>query len=178
MTDFVTIGSPLAHAELLLARDRPDLEMKQAERELPTCPPQLEADRFSYPATATGRTLHHAALFGPTRWSNVYFPAQWVVKGDLIGGPLQEVFGWGIRDYAVTTTLRGGFLSHTLYWTDRKKRGGASDGDPDPQESGGTAVSPSATPEPGSTSGPVRPRGCNRPFWELRTCPARRWSRR
>ncbi|RPD44142.1 hypothetical protein DNI29_22360 [Hymenobacter sediminis] len=122
VTDFITMGSPLTHAEVLMAKDREDLESKQAERELPTCPPQLEASHFSYPAASKMRRLHYAAVFGPTRWSNVYFPARAIVHGDIVGGPLQGVFGRGIRDCPVTTTLWGGFLSHTNYWTPESKQ--------------------------------------------------------
>lgn len=119
VTDFVTCGSPLAHAALLLADDLADLRRKQEERELPTCPPTLEppAGRFSYPADNRSRTLHHAALFGPTRWTNLYFPARWLIRGDLIGGPLAPVFGPGIRDVAVATRQLAGCFSHTRYWT-------------------------------------------------------------
>jgi hypothetical protein len=116
VTDFVTLGSPLAHAEILLARDKDDLVSKQAERELPTCPPQLESGKFSYPQQRAHRIPHHAAVFGPTRWTNLYFPARWVIFGDLTGGPLKDAFGWGICDRPVHTDLRGGFFSHTLYW--------------------------------------------------------------
>jgi hypothetical protein len=118
VTDFVTLGSPLAHADVLLARDRADLTAKQAERELPTCPPWREdGQRFSYPAARAARRLHHAAVFGPTRWSNLYFPARHIVRGDIVGGPLSPVFGAGVRDYRVSTRLWRGFLSHTHYWT-------------------------------------------------------------
>ena len=124
VTDFVTLGSPLAHAEILMARDRDDLGARQQARELPTCPPWLEEvtrdgqkiGRFSFDAARGHRWPHHAAMFGPTRWTNLYFPASWLIKGDLIGGPIAPVFGRGIRDIAVTTSLRGGFLGHTLYW--------------------------------------------------------------
>ncbi|MEM1128874.1 MAG: hypothetical protein AAGI71_19680 [Bacteroidota bacterium] len=122
VTDFVTLGSPLAHAAVLLAADEADLCQKQEERELPTCPPTLEpvggVSRFSYtPRDAPHRQLHHAAVFGPTRWTNLYFPAKVLVVGDLIGGPLAPVFGSGIRDLKVRTSLLGGLLSHTRYWT-------------------------------------------------------------
>jgi hypothetical protein len=126
VTDFVTLGSPLTHAEILLAHDKNDLVSKEAERELPTCPPTLEDGRFSFPKNRAKRTLHHAAVFGPTRWTNLYFPCRFVLLGDLIGGPLTEVFGQGIVDHSVTTTLRGGWLSHTLYWS-------TSDGEPNPE---------------------------------------------
>ena len=122
VTDFVTMGSPLAHAEVLMAQNLADLQAKQSERELPTCPPQLEAARFSYPPASKVRKLHYAAVFGPTRWSNVYFPAQAVVHGDIVGGPLCDVFGLGIRDCPVTTRIWGGFLSHTNYWTPESKQ--------------------------------------------------------
>jgi len=117
VTDFITLGSPLTHAEVLLARDKDDLLLKQTERELPTCPPMLEKEKFSFLPDHAHRRLHHAAVFGPTRWSNLYFPASWIFRGDFIGGPLADAFGWGIADYKVHTTLRGGWLSHTLYWS-------------------------------------------------------------
>ena len=120
VTDFITAGSPLAHAELLLASGRTDLESRKTERELPTCPPvgQREGglERYSYVASSgdpEARLLNHAALFGPTRWTNLYFP------GDLVAGPLRPVLGDGIRDICVT---RPGFVSsmpwsHVRYWT-------------------------------------------------------------
>lgn len=55
-------------------------------------------------------------MFGPTRWTNIYFPASRLVFGDIIGGPLRPLFGKGIRDCPVRTRQRGGLLSHTLYW--------------------------------------------------------------
>jgi hypothetical protein len=125
VTDFVTLGSPLAHAEILLARDAHDLESKFKDRELPKCPPVLEREihggkelrRFSYPVEKPERTPHHAAVFGPTRWTNLYFPCWFIVWGDMIGGPLRRIFGAGVSDYKISTSLRLGFLSHTLYWT-------------------------------------------------------------
>lgn len=59
---------------------------------------------------------NHAAVFAPTRWTNLYFPCAWTLKGDVVGGPLQPVFGAGIRDIPVTTTIQGGLLNHTHYW--------------------------------------------------------------
>lgn len=128
VTDFVTLGSPLAHAEILLARDRADLQQKQQDRELPTCLPVLETvqrdgqtlRRFTYPppdAPAPYRIPHHAAVFGPTRWTNLYFANRAIVHGDLVGGPLAAIWGRGVRDVAVTTPKWFGFLAHTHYWT-------------------------------------------------------------
>lgn len=56
-------------------------------------------------------------MFGPTRWTNLFFPSSFIVFGDLIGGPLGPLFGRGIRDCPVRTTQRLGLFSHTLYWT-------------------------------------------------------------
>jgi hypothetical protein len=124
ITDFVTLGSPLAHAKLLLAREEAEFVRKQQEREFPTCPPTLEEirsdkivqKRFSFKKGALWLP-HHAAVFAPTRWTNLYFPCKCTIFGDLIAGPLGPAFGLGIRDIAVNTTLNGGLCTHTLYWT-------------------------------------------------------------
>jgi len=120
VTDFVTMGSPLAHATVLLSKDRNDLVKKQVSREFPTCPPELEKERFSYPPERAHRPPHHAAVFAPTRWTNLYFPSRFVVWGDLIGGPVRTLFGRGIKDVPVESRQRFGLLSHTLYWKSNK----------------------------------------------------------
>lgn len=124
VTDFVTLGSPLAHAELLLARKTTEFERKKREREFPICPPFLEditddgvkAKKFTFKPGQTWLP-HHAAVFGPTRWTNLYFPCRGVLWGDLIGGPMSPAFGTGVRDIVVKTKLRLGIFSHTLYWS-------------------------------------------------------------
>ena len=127
VTDFITMGSPLAHAAILLARNADDLSAKQQQRETPTCLPALEpfvrnrtrGERFAFELEGFPgfRVPHHAAVFALTRWTNLFFPNRRIAVGDLIGGPLAPVFGAGIRDVALNTTLRGGLLSHTLYWS-------------------------------------------------------------
>lgn len=42
VTDFVTLGSPLAHASVLVARNEQEFTRKKEEREFPVCPPVLE----------------------------------------------------------------------------------------------------------------------------------------
>jgi hypothetical protein len=126
VTDFVTLGSPLAHGDILLASNRSDFCRRIKDRELPTCPPVTEkGGRFSYPdnyKTAAGerrtlRILHYAALFAVTRWTNLYFLSSWLLKGDLVGGPVAAVFGQGVRDIAVQTAAWKGWLAHTRYWS-------------------------------------------------------------
>ena len=122
VSDFVTLGSPLSHAEFLLAADMDELRKAQQRRILPTCPPSLEYDgktklrHFTYrydEATATDplayRIPHHAALFAYTRWTNLHSPHSAILWGDIISGPLASQFNLsiegldvnGIADFAV-----------------------------------------------------------------------------
>lgn len=146
ISDLVTFGSPLTHAEFLIAADRSDLEARKAARELPQSPPYREfldpnvlnrakatkimpiatpaADTrlMSYPVVNVADTwmLHHAAPFAAVRWINVYDPATLVFFGDVIGGPLASVFGSAIVDIDLKAR-RGGRQScsftHTKYWS-------------------------------------------------------------
>ncbi|TCP33674.1 hypothetical protein [Sphingomonas sp. BK235] len=126
VTDLVTLGSPLAHASLLLARGADDWARRVARRELPVAPPLREdGAHFSYERRAPPqgrrrprvRVVDHAAVFGVTVWTNLYFPARGWWRGDPIGGAVAPAFGWGVWDRAVTTRVRGGWLAHAHYWT-------------------------------------------------------------
>lgn len=130
VSDFITLGSPLAHGSLLLAVSRADFDRRIAESELPTAPPLLDDGRFlDYPVfpRAGGprpRVLHHAACFAVMRWTNLYFPCRFLVWGDLVGGAVAPLFGRGVRDVALATRRWAGFLAHTHYWTiDRRDAG-------------------------------------------------------
>ena len=128
ITDFVTLGSPLAHAMMLLARSDEEFAARKRQRELPTCPPIAESNRYAYAPdehieTSGGRkfsplVLHHAACFAVTRWTNLYFPAFLGLFGDAVGGPLAKVFGPGVRDIPVKSdSIRQYTLAaHTTYW--------------------------------------------------------------
>ena len=110
---FVTLGSPLTHAQFLLASNAEEIERRKKRREFPTCPPTREDDsskyRFSFDDPTL--TLHHAALFAPTIWTNIYFPQRCLLGGDLVGGPVTRWFGHGIED--IRLPGKGG---HTSYW--------------------------------------------------------------
>lgn len=133
VSDFISLGSPLTHAEFLMAKDRDDLEVAKRKRVLPTCPPMLEHDRstglehFTYRSGAVRgegkakdpgapRVPHHAALFAYTRWTNFYSPLRAVIVGDIVSGPLCHAFGLdrrggqplcGIQEIAVLPSAEG-----------------------------------------------------------------------
>ncbi len=143
ISDLVTIGSPLTHAEFLLAKSIDDLHDRQSSRELPILPPYhelldekvLEAARatnalpinaapettrlMAYPElNIPGRwVLHHAAPFAATRWTNLYDPAHAIVFGDLMSGPLKGRFGTAIKDINLRARdKRSWRFTHTRYW--------------------------------------------------------------
>lgn len=127
ITDFITLGSPLAHAQLLMADDVADFARKKLEYEFPTCPPHPGEDISYHQAYRVGDSLcgisvpHHGAPFACVRWSNLYFPYSRLIFGDLVGGPLAPAFGPGVRDIPVRPCV-GGWLattvaSHTKYWS-------------------------------------------------------------
>lgn len=130
ISDFVTLGSPLAHAMLLLANSEDDFAQRKRQRELPTCPPQRDTNGYGYAADTTYAIqdkkfkplyLHHAAPFAVTRWTNLYFPVYGGLGGDFIGGPLRPVLGLGIKDVPVQNPALGALrnrspLAHTTYW--------------------------------------------------------------
>ena len=149
VTDFVTLGSPLTHAHLLLVDDRDKLldsdrsaieagwlsewrrrldpttrnvaellSARMAQREFPTCPPLSDSgDRFTYrPTTNFFVVPHHAAVFAPVRWTNIYAPCRHVLWGDVIGGPVARLFGPGVKDVPLDGGLGSKFFAHTHYW--------------------------------------------------------------
>lgn len=132
VTDFITLGSPLTYASYLMAPNEADFVRQIQERELATDPPVLERHvehhvedwRFSYDKTFTlesgdeikRRVPHHAAVFAPVAWTNLYFPCIGVFRGDIAAGPVTLELGPGIRDVKLHNDIRGGWLLHTHYW--------------------------------------------------------------
>ncbi len=119
ISDFVTLGSPLTHAEFLVSRDRSAFEERKAERLFPTCPPMLEPGKLPSFLYSNLRFAHHAAMFAAMRWTNIHDPGAMPFLGDFISGPCRPNFGPGIVDVAVNID-RGGALgrlvTHTDYW--------------------------------------------------------------
>jgi hypothetical protein len=127
VTDFVTLGSPLTHARYLMCDGNTEQELNEnferrvLQREFPVCPPAKQGDDglLSFHNGQTHRReFQHAALFGLTRWTNLFFPMSQMFWGDAIGGPLQGTFGRYIRDVPVSTLTDGkpDFFTHTSYW--------------------------------------------------------------
>ncbi|MEO1488545.1 MAG: hypothetical protein AAFR88_03780 [Pseudomonadota bacterium] len=121
VSDFVTLGAPLGKADILLARTEPLFHKRKMRREFPTCPPKYEywaknpvVKQFSYPRAAPIRVPHHAAVYGPTVWSNIYFPTRRLVLGDPIAGAAAPHFGPGVRDTELP--YRAWTFQHLDYW--------------------------------------------------------------
>jgi hypothetical protein len=138
ITDLVTLGSPLTHAEFLLAKSKDDLDARTAGREFSTSPPVPERldpnvlvrarkaalplddkdpSLFCFPSGDGYWQLHHAAQYAVVRWTNIHDPAQLIFCGDIISGAVAPVFGPGIDDINLAT-LRGQSwrFTHTRYW--------------------------------------------------------------
>lgn len=124
VSDYISLGSPLASAQFLVTEGESDFSRMKEERVLPTSPPQPRdnAKGFLYEEDGVLAT-HHAAVFSTVRWTNIYdeFDPTLFFQGDVIGGPVSapQILGPGIRDIDVRI-LRGGkrFFSHNHYWVD------------------------------------------------------------
>jgi hypothetical protein len=128
VTDFVTLGSALTHAYYLMCHGnsfkalKDDFDRRVNEREFPTCPPARRNPDglllFKNPLTKK-KEFHHGAVFGLTRWTNLYFPLHELLWGDAIGGQLAPLFGSHIEDIAVSTyrPAKPARFTHTAYWS-------------------------------------------------------------
>lgn len=129
ITDLISAGSPLTHAALLLAPNQAALRERQARYEVPMNPPVADDGIYSHLAAVyeagdpvrknSIRVLNSGAMFGCTRWTNIWFPCRYGLFGDPFGGPLQPLFGNGILDRPVTEGPNWRFvpvLPHVSYW--------------------------------------------------------------
>ncbi len=123
ISDFITIGSPLTYASLLMEEsDDAFREQAKVYKRHPTSPPQPRTDQGPKAGKIfDGMWPHHAAPFAATAWTNLYFPHHAIVNGDIIGGPLRGSIdkvrlGHGIIDVPLDhdTTVSG--FTHGEYW--------------------------------------------------------------
>lgn len=130
VSDLVTLASPLSSAGYLMSHSYDDFRRAKSDRALPTCPPEPEVRRrrrgaprlrLGYETNYTDRfgdrdrtltTMHHAALFGLTRWTNIYFPVG--LLKEPVGGPVTPELGGWIRDEPVPAPSLWNF--HTKYF--------------------------------------------------------------
>jgi hypothetical protein len=126
ITDFVTVGAPMALADLLVTRPGLVSGFKKSDtvrrRELfeglvrrgvlVRCPPRsvtLPVDSNEHPPASyhcrdgeAHQVLGSHSPFAVTRWTNLWFPVtRGALHGDWFGGALRPLFGPGIRDIAV-----------------------------------------------------------------------------
>ncbi|MEX0860357.1 MAG: hypothetical protein WD017_05425 [Cucumibacter sp.] len=129
LSDFVSLGSPLANAQFLIAEGKADFAQLKHAWMLPCSPPN-KSTRFNRMVnTIRGiEAAHHGAVFGAVRWTNLYDPFHPVafLIGDPVGGPVAglERFGRGIADRAVRMRHAGWvprFFTHNYYWTDTNR---------------------------------------------------------
>jgi hypothetical protein len=125
ISDFVTVGSPLVHAEFLLADSREEMERDFKERFLCTAPPRPDEPGTSMLYGKGNRFAHFAAPFAAVRWTNIYDEHWFPLCGDIVSGPVatRARFGPGIREHRVAIRRPGllrRFVTHTLYWTWQK----------------------------------------------------------
>lgn len=121
VSDFITLGSPLSKADVLIATKPDDFASRVKRRELATDPPtpdQEDSKKFSFQTGTLPLVPHHAAVFAPTVWTNIFFCETWFVFGDLIGGPVGRHFGPGVLDVELPP---GRSFQHCDYWKEPEK---------------------------------------------------------
>jgi hypothetical protein len=129
VSDLVTLGAPLAHADTLLAESLSGFAALRERREVQISPPLFETfqtgrRRFSYcralgladDPDALPRAPHNSAAFAAVRWTNIFFPMQGLLRGDLVGGPVRGLFGPGVQDVAARAPTAGGWTPHMHYF--------------------------------------------------------------
>ena len=134
ISDFITLGSPLTYADILLFDNEEHFNKRKLDREYPTSPPMPEQDNWYY-KEGTRNYLHHGAVFSAVKWTNIYMPHKSFIKGDLISGNVSLNFSYNninIESLKVTAPqnpnytpikeieldykeVKDGF-THTEYW--------------------------------------------------------------
>ena len=138
ISDFITMGSPLAHAEFLLVDNADAVDAACEERRFATAPPRPDPIQKSmlYGVAMPGldgfgtrqrqivlpKYPHFAAQFSTVRWTNIYDESHNPLLGDLISGRLEARFGPGIVEHPVAIRRPGWMpvlrrlFTHTRYW--------------------------------------------------------------
>lgn len=121
ISDFVTLGSPLTHAEFLVTFNEAQFRKGIGERLFGICPPLSDSaaiPRLLYYEKPRVRAVHHGAVFAATRWTNIYDLGNLLTTGDPISGAMADNFGGGVEEVRVEMESRrwGRLFTHTRYW--------------------------------------------------------------
>ncbi len=126
ISDFITQGSPLTHADFLLVEGGAALEKAFGERLFASSPPRPDWPRRSMLymdwAGQRGPFAHFAAPFAAVRWTNIYDEHWFPLFGDIVSGRLAHCFGPGVEQVPVKMRRAGRppllnrIFTHTLYW--------------------------------------------------------------
>jgi hypothetical protein len=126
ITDFITVGTPMYFADLLLTRNRSQFDVLRKRSEMPQCPPRSDSEtvdgptplELSYGWRGQAR-LVSGSPFAIVRWTNFWFPTEFGLFGDWFGGPLRPLFGCGIEERPIRGNRPGRFIpawAHTRYF--------------------------------------------------------------
>lgn len=116
ITDFISVGTPMYMADLLLAGSRQRFLTLVKTAGLPQCPPlngfqPVEGELRppgAYAWNNRGRhVLTHGAPFAVVRWTNLFFRADNGWNGDWFGDALRPLFGKGIVDHPIAGNIPG-----------------------------------------------------------------------
>ena len=150
ISDFITLGSPLTYADLVLFKDNQKFTLRKLDREYPTSPPVDENGQYYYQAGGKSY-LHHGAVFAPVKWTNIYCPSTFISTGDIISGPVSRNFSYikrekdhliPVEDDCKTPILEiklsademGGGFTHTKYWKSIETEGSENSADSESSE--------------------------------------------
>jgi hypothetical protein len=131
VTDFITLGTPMYLANMLLTKNDKQFNALRKRSELAQCPPRSDSETVEgktpktlmYGRREGGKKIVHRLVtgspFAVVRWSNYWFNPVLGLFGDPFGGSLAELFGAGIDNRAVTVNRFGRYVplwAHTKYF--------------------------------------------------------------
>jgi hypothetical protein len=129
ITDFISVGTPMYMADLLLSKNRDEFHKLVKTAGIPQCPPRNGFDPVEGEVSEPGdyawnnrgrEVLTHSAPFAVVRWTNMFFRAENGWNGDWFGDALRPLFGNGIVDHPIQGNLpqrRSPGVAHGRYFS-------------------------------------------------------------